>query len=81
MEGNYTGKETHFNIKLKCGKNLHLKAPSAEEAKKWVQNIENIRKLYEGKLFIDLNPHRNWKEQVDLNVLNVCMEEIESNPY
>ena len=76
---NHEGKDTHFLIKLKGGKELHLKAATPEEAKKWVIAIEAVRKMYEGKTFIDLNSNRKWKEQVDPMVLNACMEEVESS--
>jgi len=74
----HDGKDTHFLVKLKGGKELHLKASTPEEAGKWVIAIEAVRKMYEGKTFIDLNASRKWKEQVDPTVLNACMEEVES---
>jgi hypothetical protein len=81
VEPNYLSKPTHFNIKLRGDKNLHLKAETAELAAKWVLHLDKIGRYFLGKVFLDSDPHRKWKEPVGPMVESLIMEQIEAeNP-
>ena len=81
VESNFGGKPTHFNIKLRGDKNLHLKAETAEIAAKWVLHLDKIGRYFLGKVFLDSDPHRKWKEPVGPMVESLIMEQIEfENP-
>ena len=81
VEENYMGKPTHFNIRLRGDKNLHLKAPSPDEAKKWCTTLKRVSQLFAGKFFVDTEPLRKWKDKVELRVLNMIMEDVEREHF
>jgi hypothetical protein len=80
IEDNYSGKKGHFNLKLKGGKDVHLKHDKPEEASKWVVVFQNLIKVYKGKTLLDFEIDRKWKDEVDVRVINMIMEELESRP-
>lgn len=72
-------KPSHFLMSLHCGKKMHLKVESEEMGIAWVKSIQTIMEIYKNKTFPESDPGRAWKESLDLRVVYIIMEEIESS--
>ncbi len=75
----FEGKKNHFNIRLKNGKSVHLKHDDDKEALKWTTAIEKLVSVYKGKSLLDFEVGSNWKDQTDIRIVNMIMEELERN--
>lgn len=60
VEDNYKGKKSHFNLKMKTGKNLHLKVDDSSMKDKWVRAIWELAKFYRRKGFDDRDKNREF---------------------
>lgn len=79
IEEKPNGKASHFILKLHSGYNLHLKASSDAEAKKWVYTLKEIKKIYRSKDLKDVDANKPWKQKLDIRSLQIVMEEVESS--
>ena len=81
VDKDFEGKKGHFNIKMKNGKGIHLKHDDPKEAAKWTEAIEKICEVYKGKTILDFDMTDLWKDTIDPRVINMIMEELESNRF
>ena len=79
IEEKYKKKKNHFNVVLKNGKNLHLKCDKVEDMKNWVDCLNSLKQIYDGKKLVDFDINRKYKDQIDVRVMNLIMEEHEKN--
>lgn len=57
-----------------------MKAPSEEEANKWLKAIKEIREIYLQKNLKDIEVNRKWKLGIGVDTTQKVMEEIERKP-
>lgn len=77
---NYEGKKSHFLLKLE-NETVHLKCDEAAEKDRWVQAITRLRTIYQGKKVFDFEDDRkSHKDEIDVRILNMIMDEQEGNP-
>lgn len=81
IETKYKKKKNHFNVVLKNGKNLHLKCDKVQDMESWVDCLNSLKSIYEGKKLVDFDINRKYKDQIDVRVMNMIMEEHEKTYY
>ena len=77
VDNNVEGKRGNFIIKLKNGKDINLKHDDPAVADRWVDCILKVMKVYMGKSMLDFEVDRKWKDEVDIRVTYMIMEELE----
>ena len=79
IEDNYGGKKSHFLLKLDQ-ENIHMKCDENSEKEKWVTSIRKLMEIYKGKKILDWDDDkRSHKEEIDIRVVNIIMDEQESS--
>ena len=79
---NFKGKPSHFFLKLKgTGKDLHLKCDDVNQTKRWVESLVGLSDFYRGKKIVDwIDERKDYKDEIDVRVLIMIMQEQESKP-
>ena len=77
VEPRYKGKKTHFGLRLSSGKKMHLKCDKEEDSKEWVEALTALMNVYKNKDFGDFDTNRQYKDKVDIRIINLIMQEIE----
>lgn len=77
VQENFEGKKGHFLVKVRSGKNLHLKSEDEDVALVWVRTIRQLIQFYKGKPLGILDEQRNWKEKADIRIRLMIAEELE----
>lgn len=76
---NLEGKKTHFLLKLE-GENIHMKCDDTKEKDKWIDCLNGLREIYKGKKMLDWDDERkSHKEEIDLRLVNLIIDEQESS--
>lgn len=71
------GKKNHFLLKLEK-ESIHLKCDDTREKERWVSAINRLRNIYQGKKIFDWeDDRRSHKDEIDIRVMNVIMDEQE----
>lgn len=78
VERNFTGKKGHFNIKLKGGKNVHLKHDEEAVSNNWADTILKLKDFYKDHPFASAEANRKWKDKLDPRIVQIVCEELES---
>ncbi len=59
---------------------IHMKCDKADEKDRWVESITGLMNIYKGKKIFDWeDDRRSHKEEIDVRVLNIIMDEQEGN--
>jgi hypothetical protein len=77
-EENYKGKKSHFLLKLKDGKLIHLKSDTEAEMKKWVAAILTLGIFYRKLGIKDRDRDFKHKDVLEISIFNAIMKEHES---
>lgn len=65
---------------IKGGEGIHFKCDSVADKEKWVASIRGLLEIYKGIKIIDWEDARDsHKEEIDVRVLAIIMDEQESN--
>ena len=57
-----------------------MKCDEASEKEKWVTSIRKLMEIYKGKKILDWDDdRRSHKEEIDIRVVNIIMDEQESS--
>lgn len=80
VQNNYQGKMGHLNLKLKNGKDCHVKHDKTDIMDKWVAAITKVYTVYKGKKLFEFEFERVYKEKVDQRISNMIFEDLESEP-
>lgn len=67
-----------MKLRLKSGKIMHLKAESKDSSEKWVNALYRLGTFYRKKEIKDRDRVFNYKDQLDISILNAIMTEHES---
>lgn len=79
VDDNHKDKKGYCCIYLSNGKEVILKHDNEEETAKWMKALTRITSIYKGKNLFDFEVDRKYKDKVDIRILNMIMEELESN--
>lgn len=77
VEDKYKGKKTHFKLKFKNGKNMHLKIDDVNVKDKWVKGIWELAKFYRRKNIEDRDRTFSHKDTMEISIFNAIMKEHE----
>lgn len=77
VEKDYKGKKGHFSIKLKGGKDVHLKHDDPTVANCWADAIIKLKEFYKNSPFSSAEANRKWKDRLDPRIIQIISEELE----
>lgn len=80
LEDNFEGKKGHFRLVIKGGEGIHFKCDNVAEKDKWLVSLKGLMELFKGVKILDWEDNRtSHKEEIDVRVLAIIMDEQESS--
>jgi len=79
----YKGKKNHLYLSIKGdSRDIHLKIDNTDQYRKWRDALIGLKSYYEGERIFDfLDPRLDYKEKIDVRILNLIMQELESTDH
>jgi hypothetical protein len=67
-------------LTIKGGEGIHFKCDNVADKEKWVASIRGLLEIYKGIKIFDWEDARDsYKEEIDVRILAIIMDEQESN--